>query len=439
MTPFSRSQIFLLKPGRIRSVLSPMFASWIRRGGLLAVAMLLAGLAASAQQIDGVWDANVVVNGVAIPFRIQIATQGEKASSYFFNGDEKVNPSTQGLFQDGRLELEFASYGSRLRATLKGGGLTGSYDSSSGTSIPFSAEPHKAPSPPTSSVPNIDGVWEIQVKSPKGESAWRFIVKQSGAEISGAILRVDGDTGVLAGSYRDGKFAFSHFTGERPFYVEVTALEDNTLKLDILSSHDNQTLVALRPEAARLKGLTPPDDPVQHTTLKNPNEPLRFSFPDLSGQSVSDRDARFRGKVVLVNITGSWCPNCHDEAPFLEELYRKYHAQGLEIVALDFEPAEQLKDPARVRAFIQRYGIEYVYLIAGEPAELNEKIPQAVNLNAWPTTFFVGRDGLVREIHTGFTSRASGEFDVDLKTEITNSVTRLLAENQRAGGNPDQH
>jgi thiol-disulfide isomerase/thioredoxin len=75
---------------------------------------------------------------------------------------------------------------------------------------------------------------------------------------------------------------------------------------------------------------------------------------------------------VLVNITGSWCPNCH-EAPFLEGLYRKYHDQGLEIVALDFEPPKQLTDLSRLRAFIQRYGIEYTYLIAGEPSQLNDE------------------------------------------------------------------
>jgi len=63
----------------------------------------------------------------------------------------------------------------------------------------------------------------------------------------------------------------------------------------------------------------------------------------------------------------SWCPNCHDEAPFLEELYQKYHGLGLEVVALDFEPAEQIKSLSRARAFIKRYGIEYTYLIAGEP------------------------------------------------------------------------
>lgn len=136
---------------------------------------------------------------------------------------------------------------------------------------------------------------------------------------------------------------------------------------------------------------------------------------------------------MTTNCSGT--PSCHDEAPFLEALYRKYHDQGLEIVALDFEPVEQLKNLSRLGAFIQRYGIEYTYLIAGEPGQLNEKLPQADNLNAWPTTFFVGRDGIVHGIHTGFTSRASGDFDSDLKQQINHDVAQLLSANvQTANG-----
>lgn len=404
---------------------------------LAGITFLLLSLSGAAQTIDGLWDATVTVNGVNVPFRIELSTKGSDARGSFFNGEEPANPSTFGKFQDRNLILKFASYATELDATLKDDALTGSFHLASNNSYPFAARRHEDLSEggDQSRAPDIHGLWEIEVKSPKGESAWHFVVRQAGTKVSASILRVDGDTGTLSGEYRDGRFVLSHFTGERPFYVEVTPLPDASLTIDILGSRDRQTLIALRPPVARARALAPPDDPKQHTRLKDPNEPLHFSFPDLNGQVISDRDARFRGKVVLVNVTGSWCPNCHDEAPFLQELYGKYHAEGLEIVALDFEPADQLKELSRVRAFIQRYGIQYLYLIAGEPSQLNEKIPQAENLNAWPTTFFVGRDEVVHEIHTGFTSQASGEFDSQLKSEITESVVHLLAETPAAATN----
>jgi thiol-disulfide isomerase/thioredoxin len=371
------------------------------------------------------------VNNVSVPFRIEIDGTGAEVHSYFFNGDDRVNPSNSGTFQNGSLVLAFDSYATRLEATLNDGILTGSYGGSSGNAYAFQAKRHDASLVASSDqhAPDISGPWEIQVKSPKGESAWHFVVNQAGAKINAAILRVDGDTGILSGNFKDGKFFLSHFTGERPFYVEVTTQSDGTLQLQIASFHDTQNLVALRPAEARARNLAPPDDPTQHTKVKDASQPLRFSFPDLTGRVVSNTDDRFQGEVVLVNITGSWCPNCHDEAPFLEELYRKYHALGLEIVALDFEQAEQLKSLSRVQAFIKRYGIEYTYLIAGEPSQLNEKIPQAENLNAWPTTFFVGRNGLVHSIHTGFTSRASGEMDSRLKESVRTEIGQLLSEN----------
>jgi thiol-disulfide isomerase/thioredoxin len=403
------------------------------------ITVSLGGQAAWGQSVDGTWDATVTVNNVAIPFRIEIEGAGTDVHSYFFNGDERVNPSNTGTFQNGFLVLNFDSYATKLEATLKDGALIGTYGGASGSVYVFQA---KRNNPSAVAVrdqhpPDISGLWEIQATSPKGESAWHFVVNQTGAKIDAAILRVDGDTGTLSGNYENGKFILSHFTGERPFYLEVTPQEAGSLQLQISSFHDTQNLVALRPAEARAKNLAPPDDPTQHTKLKDPGQPLRFSFSDMNGRLISNTDELFRGKVVLVNVTGSWCPNCHDEAPFLEELYRKYHGQGLEIVALDFEPAEQLQSLSRVRAFIKRYRIEYTYLIAGEPSQLNEKIPQAENLNAWPTTFFVGRNGLVRSIHTGFTSHASGELDARLKDSVRKEIGQMLSENAHVakGGN----
>ena len=148
----------------------------------------------------------------------------------------------------------------------------------------------------------------------------------------------------------------------------------------------------------------------------------------MNGKLVSNEDPRFKGKVVLAIVTGTWCPNCHDEAQYLVKLDKKYHDKGLAIVALDFEEPEQQGSLERERAFVKQYGVKYTYLIAGAPAEMWEKVPQAVNLNTWPATIFIGRDGRVKGIHSGFASPASGEFNRQLQKEFTTKIEKLLAD-----------
>src|SRR5262249_48628775 len=153
----------------------------------------------------------------------------------------------------------------------------------------------------------------------------------TGPEVSAAILRVDGDTGALTGTYSDGKFVLNHFDGARAYVLEMIPQPDGTLALNLAAGRGgDKKLIAVHPAQARAKGLPEPTDPAQHTRVKNPDEPFAFRFPEISGKLVSNTDRRFQDKVVLVNVTGTWCPNCHDEAPFLQELYRKYRALGLE-------------------------------------------------------------------------------------------------------------
>ncbi|OLC50185.1 MAG: hypothetical protein AUH43_05795 [Acidobacteria bacterium 13_1_40CM_65_14] len=395
----------------------------------MVVAVLIALVSlpapARAQSLNGLWDATVIVNNVEIPFRLELAGNGSAAKGSFFNGDEKVT-STTGSFENGALVLSFDEYETKLEATLKDGRLEGQYSRSTrGAPYPFQAKRFTPTTVDAANVPSIAGLWNVQVKSSKGESAWQLIVRQSGGEVSAAILRVDGDTGALTGTFANGKFVLSHFSGARPLRLELTPQADGTLA--VVQNRDNP-LTAMRSDVARAKGLPEPSDPSRFTSVKDPTEPLRFSFPDLNGKIVSNTDDRFRGKVVIVSISGSWCPNCHDEAPFLAELYRKYRGQGLEIVSLSFEEAAQLKNPTRLRAFNKRYGIEYTVLLPGEPKELTEKVPQAVNLSSFPTTFYLGRDGRVRGVHAGFPGAASGKFHQEAKNEITADVERLLAE-----------
>ncbi len=393
-------------------------------------ALVFSASAVQAQQppsVAGLWDAAVVVNGLEIPFRFEIAGSGAAINGSFFNGDEKVT-STGGKYENGSLTLNFDHYATAVEAALVNGRLTGIYNRGA-SYYPFYAKPFTPPAAFPNEVPAIDGLWTIgSVNSNKGESAWRFIVRQSGAEVTAAILRVDGDTGALSGTYRNGKFIVSHFSGARPLVLELTPQKDGSL--EILRNR-TEKLIAVKDADARLKGVPEPTDPSRHSSVKNPTEPFKFAFPDhKTGKIVSSTDERFRGKVVIVGIGGSWCPNCHDEAPFLSELYTKYKDKGLEIVELSFEEeAQKAKGYPRLLAFNKRYGVNYTVLLAGEQADLAEKVPQIHNLNSFPTTIFVGRDGLVRGVHAGFAGAVSGVFHSTAKEEITATVERLLSEN----------
>jgi thiol-disulfide isomerase/thioredoxin len=399
----------------------------------ISALMLLAATGIRAQSIAGLWDGTVTSNGTQIPFKIEFSGTGSDVKGWFFNGDQK-EISNNGTVENGSLTLNFDSYASVLKLTLKDGALDGQYIQR-GQPLPIHAvraiDKPAASNAADDKAPNIDGIWILEgVNSSKGEKAWNLIVRQKGAEVSGAILRVDGDTGTLTGRYKDGKFVLSHFSGARPSLLEITPQNDGTLTLVLNGQHNGGSITAIRPEEARAKGLPEPTDPNKHTVVKDASQPFPFRFPDLNGNIVSNTDGRFRDKVVLINITGSWCPNCHDEAPFLAELYNKYRSKGLEIVALSFEEAEQLQNPTRLRAFIKEYGIKYTVLLGGETSSAKEKLTQALNWDAWPTTFFVGRDGLVKAVHAGFPSPGSGELYRRDKEEFISTVERLLADNQ---------
>jgi thiol-disulfide isomerase/thioredoxin len=340
---------------------------------IFGVSALIAGLGAStawaagaadASNIDGRWDATLTLGKSAIPFRLDISGDGTTLKGTLFNGPEDKEYTTKASFKDGVVVLSMEHYLTKITATLKDGELDGRIEARGDKGPegnPFHAVRYVAPAIAAKDIPNIDGVWEIphDKPTPKGEKAWRFIVKQDGAEAYASILRVDGDTGALSGTYKNGKFILSHFDGSRPGLMEVSLNTDGSLSIVESASNRAGTMIAWRPEVARAKGFPEPEDYTAHTTMRDPNEVLAWQFPDVNGKTLSNEDPKFKGKVVLAIVTGTWCPNCHDEAKYLVQLYAKYHSKGLEIVALDFEEPEQQDDLGRVHAFIKEYKIPY--------------------------------------------------------------------------------
>jgi thiol-disulfide isomerase/thioredoxin len=412
-------------------------------GGLMAQA----AFGQSQASLDGVWQGTATAHGQAVPVTVRVWGNGAGLRVAFLNGPAahpEESAASSARFDGGHLVATYDYFARKLDLTLADGKLVGTYGSVSATAkaAPVPVELTRvlklADRAAAANAPDLAGSWNIVTSSAKGESAWEFRVdpRVPGTPVIKTVIqRIDGDTGGLWGTWNGTSYTVGHFTAAGPALYSVTPQGDGTLVVKNLlgvarsGAPQSEDLIARRSDEARKENLPAPTDPAQQTSVKDPNAPFAFSFPDLAGKTVANTDAQFRGKVVIVAIGGSWCPNCHDEAPFLVSLYQKYHARGLEIVDLDFEQGDDpATDSARLRAFIKHYGIQYTVLTAGTTDQLNEKIPQGVNLNCWPTSFFLGRDGRVKLVHAGFAGPGNTAGHAELVRETTSLVEKLLAE-----------
>ena len=384
---------------------------------LLFALFASAGMAL-ATGFDGTWDATILAGGDLVPFRLEVS---ESPARVCFFEDTQPVCSTAARIEAGKLIAQWDYLRRELRLEIAGGGLQGVYHSlRTGSDLAVQAKPHQPPSQQAQPAVDLAGEWEIHSKE-KPALAWQLLLRQNGHELKGTILRVDGDDGTLVGTAAGKHFLISHFSGDRPVMLEGTLADDGSLDLKF----EGGPLFALRPAVARARNLPAPADPATFARAKDPTQPFRFRLPDLNGRIYTEAD--FRGKPLVISITGSWCPNCRDEAPFLAELYQRYHAAGLELAAFCFEPADDT-DHAQLRAFLRRFKIAHPALLGGDPSTLKTALSQIDNIGAFPTTIYIGKDGRVRTVHTGFPSAASGEELTRVKREIRELVDRMLAE-----------
>jgi thiol-disulfide isomerase/thioredoxin len=399
---------------------------------VLLVAAAASGRVRAQESLDGLWDATIAAGGTDVPFRFEISTKGVAPQGFFFEGDRKIG-STSGTFTDGVLTFDYDFLNTTLTLMRFGNELRGSYVNHRPNAKPQDVRAMRFTPAVAGAVepPQVAGDWEMrrfaeEATAPRDTRTWHLLLRQSGPVVSGAILRIDGDTGTLVGRWNGNELVMSHFAGERPLLFAAKPNSDGTLTVTINGA---QHYMTVRSTEARAKGIPEPPDPSRYTSVADPTAPFHFSFPDVNGAMVSDTDARFRGKVVILSIGGSWCPNCHDEAPFLGELYHDYRARGLQIAGLMFEnDADPKLARPRVQTFIKRYKVQYPMLIAGTTQNIAEKLPQIVNFGAYPTTIFLGRDGRVRSMHAGFASPATGAEHERLKKDVRELVERLLSE-----------
>lgn len=169
------------------------------------------------------------------------------------------------------------------------------------------------------------------------------------------------------------------------------------------------------------------------TFLKEGYDTIDFSFTDKNGNIISLSDERFKNKVVLVQIMGTWCPNCLDETKFYANYYKNNPDTKLEIVALAFEYVKTegaaLKNIKRLKG---NTSITYPVLLAqygsSSKVKADEKLPMLNHVLSYSITIFIDKTGTVRKIHTGFNGPATGDKFTEFKTEFKSFVNTLLNE-----------
>lgn len=347
-----------------------------------------------------------------LPFHMFLDLAANPPSGYFLVGDERT-PIPEITQRGDSLLLNFSEYGALMQARWQNGRLHGQYlrfrdDTTSFTFAAGSATPEEAAPAAKPSVPPV-GAYRVHFEygsSIDSASTATFWLK--GDSIFGTILDPSGDYGLLAGVQDKNRVQLNRFTGWQALLVELEQTQgDWAGRLYVRAEKPSH--FKLKP----LRELPSTAHGPRQTRMKNPAAPFQFSGVTLTGDSLTSAEARFQGKVLLIDIMGSWCHNCMDAAPLLQQLYEEFHDDGLEVISLAFEIKDDFAAAQKnLGMFQQRYGLTFPIIFCGSTAKANVQARLANQLEdffAYPTTLFVGRDGRVHAIDVGFHGPGTGE------------------------------
>jgi thiol-disulfide isomerase/thioredoxin len=398
---------------------------------------------AAVDALRGEWRAVLQSPGGELPFGLRVTVESGRPSAVILNDVEEVPTSSVSVNGD-RVVIDMDWYDSKLEGRLSKNGLR--IDGSWTKVIPggvsqlgWVAEKGAAarfrspasvgiPTGDPAAVEDVAGSWRIVFTDEGGTEQARGEFIQDGTRVTGTMLTGTGDYRYLDGSYEDGVLRLSTFDGAHAFLFQARATAEGGLAGDFWSRDSYHATWTADRIVADTKVLS---DPWNEVTPTADDRRFRFSFDDLEGNTVSSSDPRFAGKVVLVNLFGSWCPNCNDEAPLLAEWHRRWSSDGLEVVGLAFEfSGDGDRDRRVLRRFKERYGIGYPLLLAGtsDKAEAALAVPDISAVPSYPTTIFIGRDGRIRWIHSGFAGPGTGAHHERLVAEMEKRIAELIAE-----------
>jgi peroxiredoxin len=379
----------------------------------------------------GIWRAVLKLQGQQLPFNLDVVKDSTgSVDVYMINAGERLLLDEVSLERDS-VRINLHMFDAQLRVKNFGDSLSGYFELNYtlGYRIPFKAafgqDFRFIVRDKAAITTNFAGRYAVQFFNEKDTSKAVGIIKQEGNYAEGSFLTPSGDHRFLEGSVINDTLHLSTFDGNHAYLYRVTKVNDSTLSGEQwLGRSRYRKWSGIRNEKAQLP------DPEALTYLKPGFDKIEFKFPNANGDSVSLADARYQNKVVIIQLLGSWCPNCMDETRFLAPWYKKNQARGIEVIGLAYERKPEFDYASeRVKKMVARMGIPYEVLIAGTNDEkASASLPQLNKVSIWPTTIFIGRDGKVKHIHTGYSGPGTGADYEEQVQRFNNVVNELLNE-----------
>ncbi|WP_310393956.1 TlpA disulfide reductase family protein [Hymenobacter sp.] len=389
----------------------------------------------------GPWRGVLAAQGQEIPFLFEVSTadNNQRPTLTLRNGAERLvldEISAAGDSTTIRLGAFDAALVVRADGVGKLQGAWVKYDGKAPYRVPFTATRGGQRLFPVAAVQpaSFAGTWKVTFKDEAGTTYPAVgIFEQRGNDVTGTFLTTTGDYRYLAGQADGDTLKVSTFDGSHGFLFTGIKSSDPRppaaarLTGDFYSGRSgHETFTAVLDPTAKLP------DANTLTYLKKGESRLDFKFPSVfEGGAISPTDPKYRGKVVVVQILGSWCPNCMDETNFLAPWYEKNKARGVEIIGLGYERSPDYKvASARLRTMRERFNIGYDLAVAGvsNKDSAAKSLPQLAQVLAFPTTIFLDKKGNVRKIHTGFSGPGTGKYYQEEIAGFERTVDKLLKE-----------
>ncbi len=407
------------------------------RTALWALVCLLPSTALSGELRvhAGPWRAWLDSPGGPLPFRMQWRQADGRDHVTIRNGPERIEVARV-TWKGGTVTLHLDPYDSRIVATVEESGrrLTGRWERASRgdtmTRMPFHAragdEARFPPLPAEASAKrgDVTGRWKVRF-SKSDDPAVALFEQQRDGNVVGTFLTPTGDYRFLAGRLDADRLRLSAFDGAHAFLFHATLRPDGTLNGDFWSRDTwHETWTARRDPHARLP------DAFTLTRWTGNASLADLRFRDLDGNFRSLDEPEFSGKARIIEVFGSWCPNCNDATRYLVELDRRYRDRGLRIIGLAFELSGDVeKDIARLKRYVAHHGIRYPVLLAGtaDKDQASRALPLVDRIRAYPTTLFIDARGRVKAVHTGFSGPATGDAYARLRKTFESIIDDMLS------------